>query len=113
MKTRVFISAILTLILFGCKIAMQEGGELINTPYTVVNQDGKSLWLIYRDSLANIASCFMPQKYYIREAERKHSREPLCIAVTFPLLFIYLIIFYADFKWSGYSSGSSLDKYLG
>jgi len=29
---------------------MQEGGELINTPYNVVEQDGKSLWLIYRDS---------------------------------------------------------------
>lgn len=53
MTTRVFISAILTLMLFGCKIAMQEGGEIINTPYTVVNQDGKSLWLIYRDSLGN------------------------------------------------------------
>lgn len=50
MKIRVFISAILILMLFGCKVAMQEGGELINTPYNVVEQDRKSLWLIYRDS---------------------------------------------------------------
>lgn len=40
-------------MLFGCKVAMQEGGELINTPYNVVEQDGKSLWLIYRDSTGN------------------------------------------------------------
>lgn len=26
----------------------------------------------------NTASCFMPQKYYIREAARKRSLEPLC-----------------------------------
>lgn len=53
MKTRVFIFPILTLMLFGCKIVMQDGGELINTPFTVVEQDGKSIWLIYRDSLGN------------------------------------------------------------
>lgn len=50
MKTRVFISTLLILILAGCKVAMQQGGELINTPYNIIEQDGKSLWLIYRDS---------------------------------------------------------------
>lgn len=50
MKTRVFISTLLILILAGCKVAMEKGGELINTPYNIIEQDGKSLWLIYRDS---------------------------------------------------------------
>jgi len=43
----------IVLLLVGCKVAMHEGGELVNSPYTVVEQDGKSLWLIYRDSLGN------------------------------------------------------------
>lgn len=53
MKTTVFISAIMILMLFGCKVSMQEGGEIIDTPHTVVEQDGNSLWLIYRDSAGN------------------------------------------------------------
>lgn len=53
MKTKIFISTILILMLFGCKVSMQPGSEIINTSITVVLQDEKSIWLIYRDSFDN------------------------------------------------------------
>lgn len=53
MKIKVIISAVIFLMLCGCKVAMQPSGELKNTSYTIVEQDGKSVWLIYQDSIGN------------------------------------------------------------
>lgn len=44
------ISSILILLLCGCKIPMKPGGEIMHTPNTIVIQDNKSVWLIYRDA---------------------------------------------------------------
>ena len=53
MKTKVFLSVILLPILFGCMLSMSPGGEIVDSSYAVVKQDGKSIWLIYRDSTGN------------------------------------------------------------
>jgi|GEM_PF-6948679 len=37
-------------IIVGCKTTMGPGGELISNSNFIVEQDGKSVWLIYRDS---------------------------------------------------------------
>ncbi len=50
MKIRIFASVICVLVLFGCKVAIHSGGEILDTSFTVTEQDGKSVWLIYRDS---------------------------------------------------------------
>lgn len=48
--------------MIGCKIAMKPGGELISTSTSIVQQDGKSLWLIYRDSAGTNYSIYDSHK---------------------------------------------------
>ena len=50
MKSGLLIFVVLFISLTGCKTMMHPEGELVNTSMTQVEQDGKSVWFIYRDS---------------------------------------------------------------
>ena len=50
MKTGLLIFGSILISLTGCQVMLRPEGELVNTSLTRVEQDHKSVWLIYRDS---------------------------------------------------------------